>query len=166
MREQIFDAIENEKDLAENARDEAKKQKERAETEAYNAIQQKLKTESAKQKAQAVLDKIYFYKDRFGLAFDKNNYSYRFIDKDLNTKIAFKYDEALPFDLTGFARVKMENTYFLIDTLGNKYPLATDINQLDISITALDLRNKNLSEIPPSVFKQTQLKVLILYKTN
>ena len=40
--------------------------------------------------------------------------------------------------------------------------MATEINQLDSTITALDLRNSGLTTMPPSVFEQKQLKVLIL----
>ncbi len=129
----------------------------------FAAEKAKDKAELAEKKATAVLDKIYFYKDKFGLAYDKSMEAYGFIDKELNTKIAFKYEEALPFDeQTGFAKVKHQNLYYLIDTLGQEYLLATDINQLRPEITALDLRNKQLSNIPPSVFEQKQLKILLL----
>jgi Leucine-rich repeat (LRR) protein len=131
--------------------------------ERQTAIAEKTKAQAAEAKAKAVLDKIYFYDDKFRLAYDKDNKNYGFIDKDLNIKIDFKYDEALPFDNTGFAKVKKRNAYYLIDTTGTiEYKLATDINQLDSNITALDLRNKELTKIPPSVFQQIQLKVLLL----
>ena len=65
---------------------------------AYSAKMQKqmanAKTEeaqAAEKKATAVLDKIYFYEDRFGLAYDKSEMLHGFIDKDLNTKIGFQY---------------------------------------------------------------------------
>jgi hypothetical protein len=110
----------------------------------------------------ALLDKIYFYDDKFGLAYDKNNGSYGFIDKNLNTKIEYKYEEAFPFDWRGFAKVKKETIYYLIDTLGNEYKLATDIAQLDSTITALDLGDKQLDSFPSVVLENTQLKVLLL----
>ena len=131
-----------------------------------NAEQKAKEAKTAQEKAQAVLDKIYFYEDKFGLAYDNDTRKYGFIDKDLKTKIVFKYEEAFSFDYTGFAKVKKWGSYYLIDTVGYEYGLATDINQLDPSITALDLRNKNLSDIPPSVFKQRQLKVLLLKGNN
>lgn len=53
------------------------------------AEEQTKEANSANQKAQNVLDKIYFYIDKFGLAYDKDEEKYGFIDKELNTKIAF-----------------------------------------------------------------------------
>lgn len=50
----------------------------------------------------------------------------------------------------------------MVDITGTEYTLATSLNQLNITITALDLRHKNLSEIPKAIFEQTQLKVLLL----
>ena len=50
--------------------------------------------------------------------------------------------KGLTFDNTGFAKVKTGDTYYLVDTLGKEYKLATDINQLDSSTLALDLRKK------------------------
>ena len=62
----------------------------------------------------------------------------------------------------GFTKVKKEEGYFLIDSAGSKYKLATSVEQLDASITALDLQNNGLAEIPRSVFQHKQLKVLLL----
>ena len=128
------------------------------------ANEAKKKAFAAEKKATAAIAKICFYKDRFGLAYDKEKGLYGFIDKELNTKIDFKYKEASPFDETGFAKVQLEYIYYLIDTLGQEYKLATDVNhnQLDSSITALDLRNQYLKAIPSEVFEQKQLKVLLL----
>jgi hypothetical protein len=53
-------------------------------------------------------------------------------------------------------------TDFLIDTLGNEYKLETDIEKLDSTIMVLDLRNQHLDTIQPSVFRQKQLKVLLV----
>ena len=99
------------------------------------------------------LKKIDFAGGNYGLFYDKNKNKYGFIDKELNTKIEFKYDEAKGFDgNTGFAKVKKENIPYLIDIFGIEYKLATDITQLDSSILALDLSKQNLEIIPPSVF--------------
>ena len=140
--------------------------------------------DAEKKRAEAVLDKIYFYNDRFGLAsilhtdtvvtFNPDTYveivalvrgdiRFGFIDKNLQTKIAFSYLEALPFDNTGYAKVKKDdNRYYLIDTAGTELLLATDVDQLTSEVTALDVRNKNLVEIPDTVFSYKQLKVLLL----
>jgi hypothetical protein len=116
----------------------------------------------AERKANAVLDKIYFYKGRFGLAYDKSSRKYGFIDKKLNVKIGFKYKEAQPFEMSGFAKVNKDGAYFFIDTIGNELPLATDLRNLAPKITALDLRQKGLTEMPDTVLKSRQLKVLLL----
>jgi hypothetical protein len=169
LRRKVFVLIENEKNEAKIARDEAKRQTEIAQNvldqmgiEKFRAIVEKRKVQLAEAQAKAVIDKIYFYNDEFGLAYDRNNELYGFIDRNFNTKIAFEFEEALPFDNTGYAKVKKNNTYYLIDTLGNRYNLATDINQLDTTILALDLRDKILKDIPPTTFKFKQLKILLL----
>lgn len=133
-----------------------------------------------KNRAEAVLDRIYFYNDRFGQAYDKKTGKYGFIDKDLHTRIEFLYDEVQPFDEAGYAKVRKDTAivtfdaasyeektirieyYKLIDTFGIEYPLATNIAQLDSRVTALDLRNQSLQEIPGEVFNQTQLRILLL----
>jgi hypothetical protein len=128
------------------------------------------KAQDAADKTKQVLDKIYFYKDRFGLAYDKSNQKYGCIDQNLNTKIKFEYDEAFSFDTDGFAEVKLKRKVqseaiqmdMLIDTLGREYKLATDIEALDRSITALKLMGRHLSTIPPIVFEKTQLQILLM----
>ena len=158
LRRRLFVAIEKEKEDAKRARDEANRQTAIANVE-------KTKAKVAEAKAKAVLDKISFYDGKFGLASQKNQFrqiQYGFIDKDLNTKIDFKYDEVLPFDYTGFAKVRNGNVYYLVDTMGIEYKLGMDTSQLDVSMTALDLRNKKIKEIPLSVLQYTQLEVLIL----
>lgn len=52
--------------------------------------------------------------------------------------------------------------YYLRDTSGREYRLATEIDQLNDSILALDLSKKKLRKIPPSVFKHPKLKILFL----
>ncbi len=178
LRRRVFVLIENEKNeakmanqamkKAEYAEIQAKKAMQKAmeqlEIEKQTAIIEKTKAQAAEAKATAVLDKIYFYNGTFGLAYSEEAYykRYGFINRNLETKIEFKYTEALPFDYEGFAKVKRDDMYFLIDTTGHEYRLATEINQLDSSIVALDLRGKNLSTVPPSVFQQKQLLILLL----
>ncbi len=116
--------------------------------------------EVERKKAQEVLNKIYFYQGRIGLAYELGKYG--FIDKDLNTKIGFKYDEALPFDYTGFARVKRDNKNFLIDTTGREYLVAIDMEQLTSEMVALDLRNRNLERLPSSIFNHPHLEILLV----
>lgn len=126
------------------------------------ALAARYTADSALQRAAAVLDKINFYQNKFGLSYDSQTKKYGFIDKNLHTHIEFKYDAALPFDYTGYAWVKfgasrrmksMENGfYYLIDTLGKEYLLetnvSTDIFRLDDSrVRALDLRHKQLEQL-------------------
>lgn len=91
LRRRVFVLIENEKNEAKKARDEAKKEKDRADLKTKETEQALLKSDSLfkvvenqKRKAQAVLDKIYFYDGKFGLAYSGGeNGRYGFIDKDL-----------------------------------------------------------------------------------
>lgn len=162
LRKKIFIAIEKEKERANTSAEVAK-----AEQAKTQAVLQQVDSlykiaEVQRQKAERVLDRIYFYQGQFGLAYDKENYHYGFIDKNLVCKIAFQYEEALPFDYTGYARVKRNNIYYLIDTAGLEYPLATETNQLDDEITALDLRNQGLDTLPSCIFNFPQLNILLL----
>ncbi len=96
-RRQLFVAIEKEKEDAKRARDEAKRQTEIAKNALAQVEIEKQTAIAAEKKAKAVLDKIYFYDDKFGLAYQKNEWGrpqYGFIDKNLKTNIEFIYDEA------------------------------------------------------------------------
>jgi hypothetical protein len=172
-RGRVFDKIEalrrqavRDRKRVEVALKEMEKAKREALLEKDKALESERKAQEARDKAEAVLDKIYFYEGSFGLAYDKSKLSYGFIDKDLNVKIDFKYREALPFEDNGFAKVKRWKDsafqYFLIDTLGNEYLLATELSQLNAQVTALDMREKSLKTIPPKVFQNPQLKILLL----
>ncbi len=164
---EVLHAVDGEREKADKSAALARQQQKKAEAALKLAEEEKTKAEAAEEKATAVLDKIYFYEDRFGLAYENGRYG--FIDKNLKTKIDFRYIEAMPFDYTGFAWVKkegeglsMKQIDFLIDTLGNEYPLAYDIAEINDSTTALDLRSRDLDSLPPTVCNQTQLKILLL----
>jgi hypothetical protein len=126
------------------------------------ALAARYTADSALQRIAAVLDKINFYQNKFGLSYDSQTKKYGFIDKNLQTHIEFKYDAALPFDYTGYAWVKfgasrrmksMENGYYyLIDTVGNEYLLETHFSTEnfrldDQRVRALDLRHKQLEQL-------------------
>jgi len=124
----------------------------------------------AEQKAVAVLEKIYFYEDRFGLSYDKSTRQYGFIDKKLNTKVRFKYDEARSFDPQGLAQVSKDLVtknlegknlvQYLIDTSGNEYPLELRKGRIGHDTKAVDFSYANYFMIPRNVTRQDQLRVL------
>ena len=80
-----------EKNKAQAAEDVAKIALKQVEIEKQTAIGEKTKAQAAQAKTDSVLNMIYFYDDKFGLAYDKYSVYYGFIDKNLSTKIEFKY---------------------------------------------------------------------------
>lgn len=114
-----------------------------------NSQQLTWKLEQEQKRAAAALDKIYFYQDKFGLAYDKSKNKYGFINREDKTMIDFEYDEAQSFDAQGLARVGKDfyskNTEgknlvrYLIDTTGHKYKLALRVSQIDEETKAVDL---------------------------
>jgi len=140
---------------------ELKKRAENERMRAEKEIALREEAQLAQERAEQILDKIYFYQDRYGLAYDKKSQFYGFIDKQLNTAINFAYKEALPFDDTGFARVKKHNGYFLVNVLGKEYSLASSIDQYRIEKTAIDLRNTDLISIP-SIILNEAINILLL----
>ncbi len=158
----IYDKIDDLKKQADNAKVAVLQNLAMAQEAIEIALAEKEKAEVAEKRAIAVLSKIYFYKEHFGLAYDQSGGKYGFIDKNLTTKIVFKYEEAQPFEYPGVAKVKYEGQYFLIDTLGNQYFLTTELDQLSPITTALDLRGKELIEMPNSVRRSPQLKIVLI----
>ncbi len=161
----VLRAVDGEREKADKSAAMARRLQRKAEAALQRAEEATAKAEAAENKANAVLAKIYFYQDRFGLAYENGQYG--FIDKNLKTKIDFKYMEAMPFDYTGFAWVKRlddnrKQIEFVIDTLGKEYPLAYDITEMKETTLALDLRNRDLDSLPQDVFRHTQLKILML----
>lgn len=122
------------------------------------------KADSALNLATKIIDAFYFYKDSFALAYKDGKYG--FINKKGEVVIDYDYNEALPFDYTGFARVKKYEDLYLIDTKGNEYRLAGEIDQLDSNIVALDLRGKELDNFPVRILENPQLKILLLSNTR
>ena len=147
----VFDRIETLKKQAETALAETEKAKE--------------ETQIALQKANKLVKAFYFYEDRFALAYGEKDYYnvFYFIDKNGNevTKLSH-WKKAEQFDRRGFAKIKKKDKDYLLDTFGHVYPVAYDIKDLNEGITALDLSEKELKEIPSVVFEQEQLEVLLL----
>jgi len=108
---------------------------------------------------------IYFYADNFVLSVKKDStghYKYGFVDKKGEIRIDYNYDEANHFDDYGYARVKVNGNLYLIDTLGNHYPLAESIKTLTSTTLALSLNEQLLDKLPPEILKNPQLKILYL----
>ena len=142
-----------------------------AKRELRMAIQEEQQSDSLYQLAQAeqsknqrIIDQFYFYAGRFALAVKKRGGKdiYGFIDKEGKEVIPFEYEAALPFDDSGFAKVKREEVNYLIDTLGREYQVAYDVDKLSEGVVALDLRGRGLERIPDGVFAFPQLEVVLL----
>ena len=174
--ERLFDQVKAQNDRAQEARAKALQEEKIAERESQRAQRslldlQKKQTESQqllnianteRDHMEATLSAIDFYDDKFGLAFDESTFKYGFIDRNLNEKIPFEYQEALPFKYRGFAKVKFQNEYYLIDTFNNRYRLATHLNELTPEVEALDLSYSPGAYLPDSLADYTNLKILFL----
>jgi hypothetical protein len=115
--------------------------------------------------SKSLLDAIYFYDNKIALAY--NDGKYGFINKNGNTQIAYKYDQAGCFDaITGFAKVSLNKKNYLVDTVGREYPLAETLNALSGEIEALDLSKSHLTELPKEIFNYPALKILIISNNN
>ena len=89
----------------------------------------------------------YYFKDKNGEKVDK-----------LGT-----WAKAEDFDSNRFAKVtNSKGIDYLIDTLGNTYKVAYTLEDLDPTITALDLSDSKLETMPEVIFKYKNLKVLLL----
>lgn len=119
------------------------------------------RTESALDQANKLISAFYFYADRFALAFKENEFY--FLDKngDPVTKLG-KWEKAEQFDRRGFAKVENNALSYLLDTLGNAYRVAYEIQDLGPEVQALDLFAKRLGQIPEKVFQQSQLEILLV----
>ena len=102
-----------------------------------------------------------------------SNPKYGYINKNGDVVIDYKYDNANPFDYTGFARVARTNltgsdkkkwaeTTYLVDTTGKEYESAYHIFEINNSTTALDLRDSTFEQFPSGIISQSQLKILLL----
>jgi Leucine-rich repeat (LRR) protein len=129
------------------------------------ADKSKREVQASLNKANKLISAFYFYEDKIALTLggDKYEKKFYFIDKN-GDKIERldEWDKADPFEETGYAKVEKENKTYLLDTLGNTYPVAYNIENLSKEITALDLSAKQWDKFPAEVLENTQLKILIL----
>lgn len=127
-----------------------------------------LKAKNALKTVDNLISDVYFYADRFALARRKVNFpgrfsfdEYYFIDKKgkaVNKLGCWTYADQ--FKYTGLAKVEIPGGDFVIDTFGNIYSIANDLNDLSIGNNGLDLSGGNLSFLHPIIFNNTQLKFL------
>jgi len=155
----------------------AENEKRKAEAEKQVALNAMAKTDSALTIANRIVDRMFFYQDKFALAVD-NKYgvsnSFGFIDRQGNTVIDFKFTAAMPFNpLTGFAQVELRGSdKFLLDTTGRTFELCVDTNHLvykfnnevllRFSGEAVDFSGQKLTSVPIELFNSPQIKILIL----
>ncbi len=160
----LFDSIEAQRDEAKAQRDEAQKQRKRAEAAQKLAENEKQRADAQIVKNQRLIDAFYFYGGRLALAYRNDRFG--FIDKEGKVVIGYRYEKAEQFDELGFAKVRMEGHEYLIDTFGNEYKAAYDLENLNKSVTALDLRKASLDSFPKAIFEYPRLKILIMGKES
>lgn len=121
-------------------------------------------------KNESILSDMYFYADRFAMVVQKDDstghFRYGFMDRDGNTRIPYDYTEASPFDEYGYARVKIFEKLYLIDTNNVRYPLAESPLAITDSTMAVSLKEQHLEEMPTQIANNQQLKVLYLRGNN
>lgn len=116
--------------------------------------------------AQQILDQIScFGEDCLILVVRKDQdgeLRYGFIDKSGRERIPHQYTEADPFDEYGYARVKIANRLYLIDSNNRRLPLAENIKALTDSTKALSLNEQLLDSLAAEIFEHSNLEVLYL----
>lgn len=125
-----------------------------------NLIKEKEAKDEALGIAESIVSAFYFYGDSLALAFNNNKYG--FIDKDGRKVITYEYDDASPFAYPGKAKVKKGKDYYLIDGAQKEYLLGEGSSVSSDDIKAIDLSNKELTDIPPWVFESKNLNILLL----
>ncbi|MCB0531778.1 MAG: leucine-rich repeat domain-containing protein [Saprospiraceae bacterium] len=149
--------------------------------------EEQVKTTAALEKANKLINAFYFYDNKFALAF-KNGLFY-FIDKNGDPVYKLgQWGRAEQFDEFGFAKVHRlfgdtivtfnQETYeeilnyswyseitperYLIDTTGEKFLLATSLDDLNKEIEAVDFRSKKLDRLPETIGHSTKISRLLL----
>lgn len=105
-----------------------------------------------------------FYEGRFTWVFKSGKFG--LINREGELVTHYEYANVEQFDYTGFAKVKKIDADgklidYLIDTSGNQFKVAYNVDDLQYDIVALDLRNIKLDSLPNKIFSQTQLRILL-----
>jgi len=116
--------------------------------------------------AQNIREAFYFYDGKYALASGEKagQKVFYFIDKAGNEFQKLKrWQNAEQFDYKGFARVVDDDGInYLLDTMGQIYRVAFQLEELNSEIKALDLRGVKLNKFPKEVFGHKQLEILLL----
>ncbi|MEZ5003706.1 MAG: leucine-rich repeat domain-containing protein [Chitinophagales bacterium] len=121
--------------------------------------------------ANALLDAVFFYNDRFALASIKDSELLHFIDREGKHIDKFgEWDKATQFRNNGLANVSKNGQEFKMDTLGNQYLVAPSIDDLTSNkhadnYQAIEQNVTKLNDVN-KVFKDSTLKVIILTGIN
>lgn len=111
-------------------------------------------------KEEYVIYMPYYYDGKFTLATEDNKFY--FIDKagKKNEKLG-EWEKIEQFDgYPGFAKVTNRGKTYLLDTLGNKYKYADNINNIDNTVEALNLSYQKLLNFPAKIWELKNLKIL------
>lgn len=76
------------------------------------------------------------------------------------------YDEFSTFDSDGYSYAKRSGKYYLVDTIGNEYIVAKDIQSINKRTELIDLRNEGLKDFPKAILEHPNLKVILLNENN
>ncbi len=159
----VFNAIEQKKNEAEEARA-------MIETAQAALLQEKMKADSALLVASSVIDKIYFYKGKFGLTLKRitnripSVHLFGYIDKSGNEVIPFEFEEATPFSVeAGFARVKKDSKSMLLDTTGQTYLLANSLEELTDITEALVIDEPKQERLPENIGSYANLNIILAH---
>jgi len=141
-------------------KNEAENQKRMADEQKQFAIKQQALARLKEFELSNTLKAVYFYDGKYGLA--KKDSLFGFIDREGEVKIEHIYQQAGSFDQSGFAKVKRDNAYYLIDTVGTEYLLAVNLKNINQNTQAVDLRGWKLTKFPRQLLKHSQIKIILL----
>ena len=168
LQKDIFEAIEGQRQIASEAQ--------------IVALDEKRRADSALLVANNVLEKLYFFDEKYGLALtrvgnddegktrgsttsskeDKTAFRFGFIDREGNEIIPFVFEDASHFsNEDGFSRVSKNDETYLLDTLGRTFLAATSLEELSPRTEALDLMDAELDFLPADLGSYSMLKIIV-----
>ncbi|MEQ1745180.1 MAG: leucine-rich repeat domain-containing protein [Saprospiraceae bacterium] len=149
------------KRLVDDALEASKRNLERATSAETEAVVAGRRSDSLLTVANNILGSLYFYENRFALAYDGLRYG--FMDRSGKPVIPFRYNTAAPFDQeTGLAQVGRNYQQFLLDTAGREYLLAQSLVPFNASVEAVYLSSQTIDFLPGWFFAAKQLRYVAL----